>query len=75
LKRKEDELGGYANGDSGGNLNRAPEGGKKWRAIAVAAGWLAAGIVALCQGHTFALMVALLATAMMFFIEDAIAAR
>ncbi len=50
-------------------------GHRKWRTIGVAAGWLAAGIVSLVQGHTFALMAALLATAMMFFIEDALAAR
>jgi len=50
-------------------------GARKWKTIAVGTGWAVAGIVALVQGHPFALMAALLATAMMFFIEDALEAR
>ena len=46
-----------------------------WKKIAVTTAWAAAGVVALMMGNPFALMVALVTTAMVFFIEDARAAR
>ena len=47
----------------------------RWKMIAIPTAWAVAGIVALAARNPFALMVALVATAMVFFIEDARAVR
>ncbi|MFC1672460.1 hypothetical protein ACFL01_04925 [Planctomycetota bacterium] len=46
-----------------------------WKMVAIPSAWAVAVIVSLAAGNPFALMVALVATAMMLFIEDARAAR